>query len=250
MTYFSIVHAAIAFLVIFIIDKIINKRGTNTEAPAKIAQAPASPEAVLIAARLGISSSLPRLVVTLVAENVLLNRKSSGEWDVDANVVAAVRALGQVADLHLLTRIGVTPEPGVNGLEVSSTRQEEQIKEQRAVESTLRDAGVIFDSLGSEGTRDGPVSSTTVRHRPSSIPAHKVLFFTTEVGKVAIVRQLRPRLHLDTSEVTLRALSPHIKNQTRILFDSDENRSSFVNADDGGPWREVSISELISSVKK
>jgi hypothetical protein len=60
----------------------------------------------------------------------------------------------------------------------------------------------------STGTKIVPVFS-----RPASLPAHKVLFHTTEVGKMAIVRQLKPALHIDTEAATLHSLAPHVKGK-------------------------------------
>ena len=49
------------------------------------------------------------------------------------------------------------------------------------------------------GSRDGGGGGDTHASAPSMVglPAHKVLYHSTEVGKVAIVRQLKPHLHLD-----------------------------------------------------
>lgn len=43
-----------------------------------------------------------------------------------------------------------------------------------------------------------------------------------QAGKVAIVRQLRPVVHFDNDEATLRALAPHLKRVMRIGKAQDE----------------------------
>mmetsp|Transcript_10548 Transcript_10548/g.17040 ORF Transcript_10548/g.17040 Transcript_10548/m.17040 type:complete len:222 (+) Transcript_10548:69-734(+) len=55
----------------------------------------------------------------------------------------------------------------------------------------------------------GLVSSSETRS-PGKQPRHKFLFCSTEVGKRALLRQLKPQIHIDTSEETL-------KDQSRFL---------------------------------
>ena len=45
----------------------------------------------------------------------------------------------------------------------------------------------------------------------SSVARHRVLFHETAVGKVAVVRQLRPQLHIDFDADICGSVAPHIK---------------------------------------
>jgi hypothetical protein len=88
--------------------------------------------------------------------------------------------------------------------------------EQAVVLAALQAAGVVVKTPSSGETGSNHPSGhmpPTVFDRPATVPAHKVLFHATEAGKVAVVRQLRPSLHVDTAAATLRALVPHVKGK-------------------------------------
>lgn len=55
---------------------------------------------------------------------------------------------------------------------------------------------------------------------PSFTELHKLLFYTTEVGKVAIVRQIKPYIHIETEMKTFNTLYPHITYTLLLSNDS------------------------------
>ena len=56
------------------------------------------------------------------------------------------------------------------------------------------------------------------------IARHRVLFYQTSVGKLAVVRQLRPQLHVDFESSICRQIAPHIKNVLHIRGSEDTNQ--------------------------
>ena len=44
------------------------------------------------------------------------------------------------------------------------------------------------------------------------LPIHRILFYETEIGKVAIVRQINPNVYFDNNKVTRDKLIPHIND--------------------------------------
>lgn len=48
------------------------------------------------------------------------------------------------------------------------------------------------------------------------IPPHRVLAYSTEIGKIAIVRQLKPRLHFESDPAVCVALNPHIHTVAHV----------------------------------
>mmetsp|Transcript_17191 Transcript_17191/g.22664 ORF Transcript_17191/g.22664 Transcript_17191/m.22664 type:complete len:218 (-) Transcript_17191:412-1065(-) len=66
-------------------------------------------------------------------------------------------------------------------------------------------------------------------------PRHKFLFCSSEIGKRAFLRQLKPQLHIDTDESTLEDMSRFLPQLIQIGG----------TGDNGGKWRCVSsLSEL------
>lgn len=122
----------------------------------------------------------------------------------------------QIADVHLLVAV-------------------QDAAEQARVLAALQAAGVV--AAHSAGATDN--KAPTVFDRPATVPAHKVLFHATEAGKVAVVRQLKPALHVDTDAATLRALAPHVKGkllEVRAAAAGDAAKAAAA----GGPWPVVS----------
>lgn len=48
------------------------------------------------------------------------------------------------------------------------------------------------------------------------VARHRFLFYQTDVGKVAIVRQLKSQLHVDFDAAICRQILPHIKSVVHI----------------------------------
>ena len=56
------------------------------------------------------------------------------------------------------------------------------------------------------------------------VARHRFLFYQTDVGKIAIVRQLKSQLHVDFDAVICRQILPHIKTVVHI----DENKGALL----------------------
>jgi hypothetical protein len=51
------------------------------------------------------------------------------------------------------------------------------------------------------------------------IARHRFLFYQTQIGKIAMIRQLKSQLHVDFEATICRQIAPHIKSTVHI----DEN---------------------------
>lgn len=63
----------------------------------------------------------------------------------------------------------------------------------------------------------------------AGIPSHRVLFHQTIIGKIAIVRQLKSAVHIDSDGFACNALAPHIKSIVKIGEATATNASSINN---------------------
>lgn len=141
----------------------------------------------------------PRRVVT-----VCIDALCDGPPDARVLHGDAVRFLQQVAefaDLHLLVKVA-------------------NHNEKRLMQQSLEQSGVVEDPLPSCTPSGTPVlakdASGAAAKAPPRVLPHRVLYFSTGVGKVAIVRQMKPALHLDHAADTLDSLAPHIRRVTRL----------------------------------
>jgi len=109
-------------------------------------------------------------------------------------------------------------------------------EEEAAILSALQAAGIVKVQPPKEleGAAGSAISS--VFSRPASLPVHKVLFHTTEVGKTAMVRQLKPVLHIDTDSATLQSLAPHVKGKLLELRLAGRDETSPKSAPATGQW--------------
>lgn len=75
--------------------------------------------------------------------------------------------------------------------------------------------------------------STLLQEISSRLPGfrhvHRILFYSTSVGKIALVRQLKPSLHVEHDSIICAKLAPHI---TKIVL---------IDVDDGGALDSVII---------
>lgn len=55
----------------------------------------------------------------------------------------------------------------------------------------------------------------------STVSKHRVLFYESSIGKLAIVRQLKPQLHIDYDIAACRQIGPHIKSVVHINSGSE-----------------------------
>lgn len=78
-----------------------------------------------------------------------------------------------------------------------------------------------------------------------SIPNHRLLFCQSTIGKVAILRQLKPALHVEWEATVASQVAPHI----RVAFIQDPNQPSKL-PDASNPWRVLkTISDLLPSTE-
>lgn len=226
---------AVALIVIFVLNYYVatpDTASTGKRAPEK-KLAPCPPAAATLARRLGLDPNAARRVVTVASSAMLLSHGGSGGGggkggsgaaagaavELDSDGVAALRLLVQVADVCLLTRVADQAE------QVRLT--EAMLKAGVAVGCGAASAAAAAASAagpkkpaaekpvaGDNGAPAEPRcpngSPAAQENRPTAVPVHKLLFHSTEAGKVAMVRQLKPALHLDADPATLRALKPHL----------------------------------------
>merc|ERR1712146_273300 len=79
----------------------------------------------------------------------------------------------------------------------------------RKIINVLREVGNVF--IISKGT-DDELNKSNITSLLDSIgfPKHRLLVCDTEKGKIAIVRQLVPRIHIDSDRNFISTVSPHI----------------------------------------
>lgn len=96
-------------------------------------------------------------------------------------------ANSQFADLHLMTRAACQDD-------------------KRRVDDCLEQAGLVIDSppdvAPSLGLCDAARNNVSASAASPCLP-HRVLYFSTQAGKIGIVRQLKPALHIDSHIETL-----------------------------------------------
>ena len=123
-----------------------------------------------------------RELVSVAVEGVVLDIKRNGTT-LTAGAAEAVRALGALCDVVLVARVDGDAQ-------------------QARVADALARAGVIAPG--------------------GAVAAHKLLFCTTDVGHVAVVRQLRPALHVDARGPVLEQLAPHVPRLVEVAVATRE----------------------------
>lgn len=133
-----------------------------------------------LAEKLRLSADMRGHVVTVAIDDLVVTRRkeatpiSASSFDFNPKAMETIHCLLEVADVIVMLPV-------------------KDVAEKTALCDAMALSGLTSSPLG------GP-----------SIAPHKVVFFTTEVGKVAIVRQLRPSLHIDTSATTVTSLTRHV----------------------------------------
>ena len=156
--------------------------------PARAPAPPLSPAALALQERLGLAA---RELVSVAVEGVVLDIKRNGAT-LTAGAAEAVRALGALCDVVLVARVDGDAQ-------------------QARVADALARAGVITSSgAGAAGAAGGAVA------------AHKLLFCTTDIGHVAVVRQLRPALHVYARGPVLEQLAPHVPRLVEVAVSNRE----------------------------
>lgn len=234
-------------------------RSTATDAersaPRKTPVGPSpSAEATILAAKLGISSALPRGIVTMATEGILLQRKVSKDssklcFEVEHDAVRMVAILNQVADLHLVSsaedenqqeaiavafqKAGVTEAS--KSVQPTGMTNEVSIMQggspARSYKRPLCDDVAKYGWLQKErkvGTDEKEIvagllvspikeAAPSLYMRPAMIPQHKLLFSATQIGKLAMLRQLKPSLHIDISRSFIEEYAPYALRQIHIV---------------------------------
>lgn len=65
-----------------------------------------------------------------------------------------------------------------------------------------------------------------------NFPIHRVIFYLGTVGKIAIVRQIKPVIHIDFDTTVCESLNPHVRSVIEM------NQSSSINTKKSN-WREI-----------
>ena len=74
---------------------------------------------------------------------------------------------------------------------------------------------------GDGGLLVGRIKDTpsSLHRRPSATPSHKLLCYATAVGKLAMLRQLKPALHIDADKSFILTHAPFARGQLHVLED-------------------------------
>ena len=118
-------------------------------------------------AKLGIPTTLPRRVVTVSANGVVLAVSASGGREVAADGAAAMAVLSTVADLHILVAV--------------KDKEEKAALAQQLEAAGVTSSGPPVAGAASEGGGRGGEAAS----RPSQLPPHKILYHSTEVSEFA-----------------------------------------------------------------
>ncbi len=239
----------------------------------------ASGAASVVAARLGIPVTLPRSAVTIDIDGILLPAapaaaapatattsgapSTMGSVRVAADAVATLRLLNQVADVHLLKRVGAAAEeaaitraleeagvidkkasaaaaqtapapaspdgsgssPAAAATAATAATAAPPPKKNRALWEDVTEQGWLGGNrVGGGGgsslvgrIKDAPAS---LYGRPENVPRHKLVFYSTGVGKLAILRQLKPSLHIDVDPDFIQTHAPFAKRQLHVSLES------------------------------
>ena len=146
--------------------------------------------------KLGISSwpGFPKTRRILTCSvNDIFAASSGGNLELVDGAVETILALMLVADVHLITCV-----PDAD--------------ERDRVEASFVAAGLL-----------SPRGSPDI---PELLPARKSLYCSTAIGKVAIVRQLGPRLHVDSDPSILTSVAPHLREVIEITKGNREGKEA------------------------
>mmetsp|Transcript_30170 Transcript_30170/g.85197 ORF Transcript_30170/g.85197 Transcript_30170/m.85197 type:complete len:112 (-) Transcript_30170:5289-5624(-) len=74
----------------------------------------------------------------------------------------------------------------------------------------------VEDDIGEATVRASLEASGVIGKNPGQIPSHHLVFCGTSAGKVSIVRQLEPELHIDSSDKTVEDLKRFLPQLLQI----------------------------------
>jgi hypothetical protein len=79
---------------------------------------------------------------------------------------------------------------------------------------------------------------------PKGFPEHRVMFHQSEIGKIAVIRQLKPILHIDFDPFTCEQLAAHIRSIVQFSRLSERNSTLPTSTTN---WTSIcSLQELLS----
>eukprot|EP00903_Cladosiphon_okamuranus_P014861 g13762.t1 len=194
-----------------------NRSSKSKEAGEK--EAPASDAAKEVAKRLGVSvggavatgRARRRVPVTVCVNDVVLRRSSTssqdGEWVAIDSAVKTLALLNEVAAVFLVAWVESDLEESlVKDVAISSgliTPSASPLHHARPDNSAKPSAAPPAAGLGLAGTAAG-------------IAEHRLLFCSSHIGQVAVVRQLAPSLHIGGPIALLEGICRFVPSLVRI----------------------------------
>ncbi|CAM9144821.1 unnamed protein product [Discosporangium mesarthrocarpum] len=162
----ALIMVAIVLIVLLTGWKVDDPRQESSSEGSRISkeeshppQVPQSQEAQKLAKKFGLTRTS---AVTLLVNDVVLYREN-GQWRLVHSALTALKALCQVCNVYLIAR-------------VDNDEEEDNVRDR------LRTGGVTVAAAGGGGA--------------GGILEHRLVFCSSMVGLVAIIRQLRPQLHV------------------------------------------------------
>ncbi|CAN0193126.1 unnamed protein product [Phaeothamnion confervicola] len=239
--------------------------GGSATVPGAAAVPPPKPRELSPAAKrlLDRLSILQRITVTLVIDDVVFMGPADAPQVADG-AAATVRALAEICDLYLIARVdsddheahvaqlaqqaGIIASATADGTAgpaaaAAASRNDGDTKnEKNGIGSTFGSSGAA--GSGGSGASSGSGSGVGVGGSGGGggVVPHKLLFCSGGVGVMACVRQLRPRLHIDSSVPRLDELARHVPDLIRIAPDAQPAAPGAVPR-----WRELhTLSALLA----
>ncbi|CAM9286524.1 unnamed protein product [Scytosiphon promiscuus] len=127
-----------------------------------------------------------------VPVQVVLRKERDGEWVVVESAVRVLALLNEVASVFLLSMV-----------------------ESDLDESLVKDLA-LSSGLTCPTSADSSKTSAALATTPTGIPEHRLLFCSSHIGQVAVVRQLSPSLHIGGSVALLEGVSRFVPSLVRI----------------------------------
>eukprot|EP00298_Acanthocystis_sp_HF-20_P012637 c19988_g1_i1.p1 GENE.c19988_g1_i1~~c19988_g1_i1.p1 ORF type:complete len:196 (+),score=71.15 c19988_g1_i1:29-589(+) len=140
-----------------------------------------------------IKQTQPKKPRVTISTSMILTKSENGDFSISNEVVEAITKISSKCDIFLITRV--------------DTDSEEQL-----AHKALQDSGIFQNGLVNE---------------------LKAIYCSKEEGRISIVRQIEPHLHVDGSEDIVKALQPYTKKicfiSEQSQFPPGKNVSSFPN---------------------
>ncbi|CAB1119688.1 unnamed protein product [Ectocarpus sp. CCAP 1310/34] len=168
-----------------------NKRGKAEEPPA-------SDAARGVGKRLGIGGAVRaggsrrRVPVTVCVNDVVLRKGPDGDWVAIESAVRVLALLNEVASVFLVAWVQSDLD-----------------------ESLVKDIALSSGLTGPSG-RDTSDPSAALTANATGIPEHRLLFCSSHIGQVAVVRQLTPSLHIGGPIALLEGICRFVPSLLRI----------------------------------